>query len=121
MKPTTTTEAAAAILEARISKLPAWVQDHIRTLERHAEHLEGQYEELKATVEAGPEDSDVFAEIDGTTRPLGKGGDVSFRVASGDYTVHLQEDGGLGVDATHDLVIEPTDAPYQVVLRMKGA
>lgn len=106
-------------LRERIAKLPAWVRDHISKLQHESTVWEGQYEELRETLEVPDSgDSDVFAEIGDTDRPLGKGVTVVFRVGRESYTVMLTEGGGLSVSATQGLFIELSQS-YEAILRMK--
>jgi hypothetical protein len=105
----------------RLAKLPGWAQDHVRALESRISLLSAHVETLQAAMNAGPEDSTVFAEAgDGDTeRPLGRDIDVRFqKKGSPAYTVGLQEDGGLFVDTTADVLLEPVTT-YSVVIRTK--
>ncbi|MER5754376.1 hypothetical protein [Streptomyces sp. NPDC002088] len=104
--------------DERLGKQPAWVQDHIRSLNQQITGLESQVEELSDALKAGPEGSNVYAEIGDVPRPLGKDVLVQFWAGGHAYSVTVEDD-GLVVDATRNLVIEPVET-YKAVLRMKG-
>jgi hypothetical protein len=108
-----------AALAERIAKLPLWVQDHIRELILDKGKLEEDLQYAEEFAEVGPNDSTIFAEANNIVRPLGKDAVISFRHGDEHFLVELQEDGSLKVEASQDLLIEPSQ-PYEVVLRLKS-
>ncbi|MER7488742.1 hypothetical protein ABTY20_23115 [Streptomyces sp. NPDC126497] len=104
-------------MDDRIRKQPAWVRDHISDLNSRIASLSAALDEARAALTAGPDDSDVFAEMSDVSRPLGKGVDVTFGTGDDTYTVSLRDE-ALYVDAARDLSIEPVTS-FVVVLRMK--
>lgn len=86
------------------SRLPKWAQ-------RRLEMLEESVASLRAHLEAGPDDSDTFADpYYDSPRPLGNGTMIRFGDSEGAFYVHL-EDGALSVTAqsmwASELVIKP--------------
>lgn len=62
-----------ARVEHDIERLPKWAQREIRRLTNDVEHL-------RTRLEAGPEDSDTFADaFSESKRPLGRGTQIEFR------------------------------------------
>ena len=104
-------------LDERIDKLPKWAQSHIGDLNTRIRVLEASREESEAALTAGPEDSDVFAEMSDVSRPLGKGVEIRFGSGASAYTVAMR-DGALHIDVTGDLVIEP-QSTFEVVVRQR--
>lgn len=68
--------AAFEITEARLASLPKWARQEITRLRRNEEHH-------VATLTAGPEDSDTFADPYIHPRPLGRGTVIEFRLGDG--------------------------------------
>jgi hypothetical protein len=106
-------------VKERLAKMPLWLQEHVSGLETRISSLEGLLREMTATAEAGPAESNVFAEIGDTERPLGRDVEVSFKTDRQTYTVGLQPDGALLVDAAVDVLVEPLST-FSLMVRSKG-
>jgi hypothetical protein len=104
-------------VDERIAKLPVWAQNHIADLASRARSLESQLDEANRALEAGPEDSEVFAESADVTRPLGRDVAVTFRTGAGMFTASLKDE-ALHIDGSRDLVLEPSSS-FEVALRLK--
>lgn len=104
-------------MDERLAKLPVWAQNHIADLNSRIQAVESQLREMETTLQAGPDDSDVFAETGDVSRPLGKDVTITFSSGADSYTASLR-DGTLHVESIQDLILEPVSA-YAVVLRLK--
>lgn len=107
-------------MDDRINKLPVWAQNHISDLNSRIRVLENGLREAEAALTAGPDDSEIFAEVNDVTRPLGKAQDtvITFGTGANTYTASLDRDGVLSVEGVRDLILEPV-ASYEINLRLK--
>lgn len=107
-------------MDERIAKLPVWAQNHVGDLNSRIRALESDLRQAETALAAGPDDSEVFAETNDVTRPLGKAEAVAITFGSGvnSYTASLDRDGALSVEGVRDLVLEPVSS-YEVTLRLK--
>ena len=79
------------ITEGRRASLPKWAQGYIKKLENDNMHYLDK-------LNAGPEDSDTFADpYSATRRPLGAGTSIEFRLGDKAVRVHTAREGVTGL------------------------
>jgi hypothetical protein len=88
-----------------IRSLPVWAQQHVARLVQNIERLEVNLASANATLSAGPEDSDTFADpySEGGARPLGRGTRLRLHSTEVYFDVHIDDEGVLHVSAAGKL------------------
>ncbi|MEV7902153.1 DUF7239 family protein [Streptomyces anulatus] len=117
--------------DPRLEKQPAWVQNGVIALNGHVRYLRRELEQLRARVNAGPEDSNTFLtdtsgdDPEDSGRPLGRNASIEFRTLAPEaryphvFDVRLMDDGALRIEFTDDLRIEPLAANELLLRRLE--